>query len=80
MRIGRLDIFRYGITWYGRPYTSRAGYKCRYWHTFYFRPTPFKKRFGYWQMWYDGPFHFFTIGQITLGWSHRPEPVDHHII
>ena len=30
-----------------------------------------EKRWGYNQTWYDGPFHSFSLGIITLHWSSR---------
>jgi hypothetical protein len=72
------------VNYYGKWYTSIGGYQCRYWYSFgvgWHRKTDMK-RWGYWNIQYDGYFHFFSLGMITFSWLKRPVPDriynDHH--
>lgn len=60
---------------YSKPFTSIGGFKSRIWHCYgieWYRKAH-DKRWGYWQIYFDGAFHHFGLGVFTLFWWHRPD-------
>lgn len=63
------------MNWYGKEYISNGGYQCRYWYHFSIEVQPRKtmgKRFGYWNIYYDGYFRFFSLWPFQCRWHKRP--------
>jgi hypothetical protein len=60
---------------YGKYYKSNGGFTCRYWYHFSIglrRKDGIGAKFGYWNFWYDGMFHFFNLWLFQARWHKRP--------
>lgn len=63
------------INIYSKPFISVGGFKTRVWHCYGIELYNWKhrKRWGYWQFYFDGPFHHFGLGIFTIFWWHMPD-------
>jgi hypothetical protein len=63
------------MNFYGKWYKTDTAGNCRIWHHFsiciFKKEMLDKKLFGYWNMYYDGYFHFFNLWPFMIRWSHR---------
>jgi hypothetical protein len=64
------------MSYFGKWYESNGAGRCRYWYFFgigfRFKGLLEKKPFGYWNIYYDGYFHYFNIWPFYLCWLKRP--------
>jgi hypothetical protein len=64
------------INFYSKPFVSYGGFKSRRRYCYgitFFRKKTDEKRWGYWQFYYDGPFHHFGLGLFTAFWWCRAD-------
>lgn len=61
------------LDWYGKPYISVGGIRAKRWFHRSIRwwSTGDEKRFGYWYIYYDGYFNFYSLGIVTVCWFNR---------
>ena len=65
---------------YGKPYISIGELKCRMCYHFSIKwwvdVEIDAKKFGYWFIYYDGYYRFFSIYPIVIRWHKIPEEID----
>lgn len=64
------------MNYYGKYYESMGAGQCRSWYHFsigWWRKSTFETRlFGYYEIYYDGAFHFFNVWPFVIRWHKRP--------
>lgn len=76
MKIFNTELGWCYICWKSKPYINiTKEYECILWYTFSITKINMKehkKRWGYWEIWYDQPFSFFNLGLVTIHWGTLP--------
>jgi hypothetical protein len=64
------------MDFYGKWYRSNGGFPARYWYHFsvglWRKDAMVTKLYGYWNIYYDGMFHFFNLWPFEIRWHKRP--------
>lgn len=68
------------MIWYGKTYISNCGKPAHFAYIFNIilrtSPKTYNKLLGYWNMYYDGYFHFFALYPIQFHWCKVPKLLD----